>query len=395
VPAGGVQAVLVAVHAGVAGTAGPPPAAAVWTEQARDRVRAAILNSGLRWPDEPVQVGVQPPVAAAGGGWADLAAALAVLAADGQVPAQPLDALVVLGELGLDGAVRPVRGALPCAVAAADAGMRRLLVAQANAAEAALAATGVQRVVGVGSLAAAVAWLRGEPATVTTPAGAAGAVVGGGAAATDLAEAGWLHPAGRRAVDIAAAGGHHLRLTGPPDSGTRMLAQLLAGLLPPLTHSAAPHRVPAERAGPRPGDQRPLVTAASGPPRSRPGSGPRPGQPPRPPPDPAGRLDHRRPRRPPHPHRRRRRRSGRDAHPDPGRQRDGPRPPGEAGHRQSIAADRPPIPGKDLTRPGWGAGQPCQDSTTRPGPAAMNPARPRRVGHAPLRSVAARSHPPG
>ncbi len=233
---------LVAVQAQVAGTAGPPPAAAVWTAQARDRVRAAILNSGLRWPDGPVRVGLQPPVAAAGGGWADLAAALAVLAADGQVPAQPLDALVVLGELGLDGTVRPVRGALPCAVAAADAGMRRLLVAQANAAEAALA-TGAQQVVGVPSLAAAVAWLRGEPATVSThagtAAGTAAAVGRGTAAATDLADAGWLHPAGRRALEIAAAGGHHLRLTGPHDSGKTMLAQLLPGLLPPLTHSEA------------------------------------------------------------------------------------------------------------------------------------------------------------
>ena len=234
----GVEGALVDVEADLADglpgvrLVGLPDAA---LSESRDRIRAAIVNSDLTWPNRRITIGLLPASLPKQGSHFDLALALGVLAAAGVVPAEPLAEAAILGELGLDGAVRPVRGVLPAALAAARAGVRRVLVPLANAAEAAL--VGDLDVRGVPSLADAVAWLRGEPAEVVV-----GSVPPAGAAepgsAPDLAELAG-QAGGRRALEIAAAGGHHLFLVGPPGSGKTMLAERLPGLLPPLSDEAA------------------------------------------------------------------------------------------------------------------------------------------------------------
>jgi magnesium chelatase family protein len=205
--------------------------------EARDRIRAAVVNSELPWPTRRITLGLLPASLPKQGSHFDLALALAVLAASGVVPGEPLADAAVLGELGLDGQVRAVRGVLPAAMAAAAAGARRMLVPVANAAEAAL--VGGLEVRGVPTLAAAVAWLRGEPAEVVvgevapSPAAVPGTTTG-----PDLTELAG-QAVGRRALEIAAAGGHHLFLVGPPGAGKTMLAERLPGVLPPLSDEAA------------------------------------------------------------------------------------------------------------------------------------------------------------
>ena len=106
--------------------------------EARDRIRAAIINSGEQWPQRRITVGLSPASLPKRGSGFDIGIAVAVLAAAGVVPAASIDGLAFLGELGLDGQMRPVRGVLPAVAAAAATGFRRVAVAHANAAEAAL-----------------------------------------------------------------------------------------------------------------------------------------------------------------------------------------------------------------------------------------------------------------
>lgn len=208
--------------------------------EARERVRAAVANSGESWPKQKVTVSMSPADLHKRGGGFDLVLALVVLAAAGGVSQAALGDLVVLGELGLDGSVRGLRGVLPCVAAAARAGFTRVLVPGANVAEARL--VGEVAVSGVNSLREALAVLRGE------------AFAGEGAVARDVAgeSAGAFSQTepvdlsdvrgqqeARRALEVAAAGGHHLFLHGSPGSGKTMLAARLPGLLPPLTGSAA------------------------------------------------------------------------------------------------------------------------------------------------------------
>ena len=107
-------------------------------QEARDRIRAAIVNSGESWPTRRMTLALLPATLPKRGSMFDVALAVAVLAAAGAVPAEPLADVVLLGELGLDGRLRPTRGTLPAVVAASRAGMRRVLVPAANLAEAAL-----------------------------------------------------------------------------------------------------------------------------------------------------------------------------------------------------------------------------------------------------------------
>ncbi|MCU0265661.1 MAG: YifB family Mg chelatase-like AAA ATPase, partial [Actinomycetia bacterium] len=209
--------------------------------EARDRVRAAVVNSGAKWPGQRITVNLSPASLPKQGSGFDLALATGVLAASGSVPAERVAELVLLGELGLDGRVRPVRGVLPSVLAAVQAGFRRVVVPRDNAAEAALV-PGAE-VVAVDWLAGLVAVLRGQaPAEVVDAwdvdaASAHGAAAPAGGA-PDLADvAGQAE--GRHAVEIAAAGGHHLLLVGPPGAGKTMLAERLPGLLPPLTRAQA------------------------------------------------------------------------------------------------------------------------------------------------------------
>ena len=129
--------------------------------EARDRIRAAIVNSGEEWPQRKITVGLSPASLPKRGSWFDLAIAVGVLTAAGTVPRAALDGVMFFGELGLDGRLRPVRGVLPAVAAAADAGFGTVMVAEQNAAEAALV-PGV-RVIAANSLTGAADWLRGTP----------------------------------------------------------------------------------------------------------------------------------------------------------------------------------------------------------------------------------------
>ncbi len=206
--------------------------------EARDRIRAAIVNSGENWPNSKITVGLSPATLPKRGSGFDLAIAVAILAAAEAVPAAALAGKVFLAELGLDGRLRPVPGVLP-AVVAAEGGAGTVVVAAQNAAEAALV-PGVQ-VVGAGSLLEVVIWLRGGPPP--SPPAVPGPPPGPGPAPAparklDLAEVLGQAEA-RLAVEICAAGGHNLSLLGPPGAGKTMLAERLPTILPPLEVAAA------------------------------------------------------------------------------------------------------------------------------------------------------------
>ncbi len=199
--------------------------------EARDRVRSALLNSGFEFPSaRRIVVNLAPADLPKESARYDLPIALGVLAAAGALPAAALAGHEFAGELSLSGELRGVRGALAMACALArDAPQRRFVLAAASAPEAALGAPG--RVLGVADLVSAVAYLRGErDAASLTPAPAPVAETQPG---PDLAEVRGQLTA-KRALEIAAAGGHHLLLRGPPGCGKSMLAQRLPALLPPL-----------------------------------------------------------------------------------------------------------------------------------------------------------------
>jgi magnesium chelatase family protein len=209
-------------------------------QEARDRIRAAIVNSGESWPQRRITLGLSPASLPKRGSSFDLAMAIAVLAAAGVVPTASLADTVLVGELGLDGRVRPVRGVLPAVLAAAAADVRRVVVASANAAEAALVPD--VRVVAVATLRELLDYLRhghlpARADAVTTPA-APLAADADERRELDLADV-VGQPVGRAAVEVAAAGGHHLLLLGDPGAGKTMLAERLPGLLPPLDREAA------------------------------------------------------------------------------------------------------------------------------------------------------------
>jgi magnesium chelatase family protein len=205
--------------------------------ESRDRCRAAVINSGHSWPNRNLTIGLSPASVPKSGAIYDLAIALGVLAAAGTVPAEPLCDAVLLGELALDGRLRAVPGVLPATLAAAQAGCSRVMVPEANAAEAD-AVDGVA-VVGLRSLGQAIALLTGAEPPDDPPvpplAYSPRAIWSGQdrVAGLDLAEV--LGQAEARwCVEVAAAGGHHLLLEGPPGAGKTMLVERLPGLLPDL-----------------------------------------------------------------------------------------------------------------------------------------------------------------
>jgi magnesium chelatase family protein len=200
--------------------------------QSVDRVRAAVVNVGGKWPMRRITIGLSPASMPKQGSGFDLALAAAVLAAAGTVPRSSVRRLVLIGELGLDGTLRGIRGVLPAVLAAARAGHEQVVVPTANAEEAALVES--VEVLAAATLADVVGHLSGR--APLSPYGRAAAPPA--PAVPDLADV-VGQASGRRAVEVAAAGGHHLFLTGPPGAGKTMLAERLPGLLPPLDEEAA------------------------------------------------------------------------------------------------------------------------------------------------------------
>lgn len=200
--------------------------------EARDRVRAAIVNSGQHWPNRRITVNLLPATLPKHGSGFDLAIAAALLGGSGELPLAPLEDVVILGELGLDGTVRPIRGVLPMVAAAARAGISRVVVPVGNAAEAAVV-PGV-RVRAVDNLHRLVAYVRDGAALLEPPPRQAAPPAQG----PDLSEVAG-QGLGRRAVEVAAAGGHHLALLGPPGAGKTMLAERLPSILPELDDDTA------------------------------------------------------------------------------------------------------------------------------------------------------------
>ena len=232
--AAGVDAPEVAVEVHLSGglpalsIVGLPEAA---VRESKDRVRGALLTARYEFPARRITVNLAPADLPKEGGRFDLPIAIGILAGSGQVQAG-LDGYEFLGELALGGALRPVRGALPAALRCRDAG-RTLVVPKANAAEAALV-SGVT-VLPAEHLLEVAAHLNGsepltpQPATAVNPAHAE---------APDLADVRGQHQA-RRALEIAAAGGHSLLMVGPPGTGKTMLASRLPGILPPMDEEEA------------------------------------------------------------------------------------------------------------------------------------------------------------
>ena len=220
-------------------------------QEARDRVRGAIVHSGHDYPMQRITANLAPSDMRKQGAGLDLVLALGILAANKAVPEKGLDGRMFCGELGLSGEVRPVRGALQAAEAARAAGLGEVVCPQANAREAALAGLPV---LGVDSLRQAMDVVRGRPHAPTVS-DAEDLLADPPLAGLDLAQIRDQERA-KRALEIAAAGGHNLLMSGPPGSGKTLLARALPGVLPRLTldealevtriHSAAGLLAPGE-----------------------------------------------------------------------------------------------------------------------------------------------------
>lgn len=209
--------------------------------ESKDRVRAAVINSQITWPQASLTVSLAPASIRKQGSSFDLAIAIAVLRAEGKVRPADADETVFIAELGLDGSLRPVRGVLPSVLAAARAGFSAVCVAEANVAESEQV-TGIKSI-GVRTLRQAVAYANGEPipeepepVLVRTEQPPSPPELDPNA--PDMADVLGQFEA-RLALEVSATGGHHLFLCGAPGSGKTMLAERLPGLLPPLDERAA------------------------------------------------------------------------------------------------------------------------------------------------------------
>ncbi|MGE5674121.1 MAG: YifB family Mg chelatase-like AAA ATPase [Mycobacterium leprae] len=196
-------------------------------QESRERVRAAIKNCGWPFPAQRITVNLAPAYTRKGGAGFDLSIALGVLAAAGHISSEALQEVAVAGELALDGSLRPIRGTLAMALAARAEAAKALVVPVASGAEAALAG-GV--VYPAASLPEVVEHLNGNLQLAPQPATESQEET---EAPVDLADVHGQHVA-RRALEVAAAGGHNLLMVGSPGSGKSMLARCLPGILPPL-----------------------------------------------------------------------------------------------------------------------------------------------------------------
>lgn len=230
----GVEAPLITVEVHLSGglpsmhMVGLPETA---VRESKDRVRAAMINSGFKWPQSRITISLAPAELPKEGGGLDLPIALGILAASKQVPPATLDNCEFLGELSLNGELRSVRGVLPAAIQSREQG-RTLIIPQDNAAEAGLVRDG--DTYHGNSLLAIAGWLCGRQELdrcVAMPARQS-------AVQPDLADVIGL-PGPKRALEIAAAGNHHLLLAGPPGTGKTLLASRLPGILPPMSEQEA------------------------------------------------------------------------------------------------------------------------------------------------------------
>ena len=196
-------------------------------KESKDRVRSALINSGFKWPQSRITVSLAPAELPKEGGGFDLPIALGILAASKQIPGTHFNGCEFLGELSLNGELRAVRGVLPAAIRSLDS-KRALIIPAANAAEAALVKGG-EKYSGA-SLLEVANWLTGQvrlkeckPSTTIKS-----------QKLPDLGDVIGL-PGPKRALEVAAAGSHHLLMAGPPGTGKTLLASRLPGILPPMT----------------------------------------------------------------------------------------------------------------------------------------------------------------